>query len=133
MHHSAGHQRQEAVMAPKGPRGPGLVLVSSSPNADAFAARVDALFAWVDSVLKRLGIKQAMTLDDLRKIIFDADDSNIELAIRDALHPPSGQRVAEHFIGMKEGSLKRLLKMRFSENKKEREDELRKASGAQQQ
>ena len=55
-------------MAPKGPRGPGLVLVSSSPNADAFAARVDALFAWVDSVLKRLGIKQAMTLDDLRKI-----------------------------------------------------------------
>jgi predicted P-loop ATPase len=120
-------------MAPKGPRGPGLVLVSSSPNADAYKARINALYAWADGVLEQLGIGQAITLDDLRKIIFDADDSNIELAIRDALHPPSGHRVAEHFIGMKEGGLKRLLKKRFGEKKKECEDKLRKAGGAQQQ
>jgi predicted P-loop ATPase len=129
-------------MAPnKGPTGPGLVLVTSSPSADehtkAETAHKRALFEWADSVLKQIGvtakIKQAMTFDDLRKITFDVDDFDVELAICDALHPSSGQK-AGHFTGMHEGSLKRLLKNRFGEKKKEREFDLRKgtAGGAKQ-
>jgi putative DNA primase/helicase len=57
------------------------------------------------------------------------DDAHVELAIRAALHPTSGQRPA-HFAGMKSGALKRLLKARFAEMKKDREAELRGGRGA---
>jgi predicted P-loop ATPase len=108
------------------------------PDAEAHARaeteRKLKLFAWADGVLQQLGIAskvaQAMCFDDLRKITFDADDVDVELAVRDALHPASGKR-AEHFAGMKAGTLKRLLKMRFAEMKKGREAELlRGRSGA---
>ena len=71
-----------------------------------------------------------IALDDLRRITFDdADASEIDLAIRDALHPASGRRHA-HFAGMNEGMLKRLLKTRFRELKKQREAELRRGQTA---
>jgi predicted P-loop ATPase len=60
----------------------------------------------------------------LRKIVFDADTSAVELAIRDALHPVVGRK-ADYFAGMKEGGLKRILNNRFDELKRERDDELR--------
>jgi predicted P-loop ATPase len=101
------------------------------PDAEAHARaeteRKQKLFAWADGVLQQLGlaakVAQATSFDDLRKITFDADDVNVELAIRAALHPTVG-KPAEHFAGMKAGSLKRLLKMRFAEMKKDREAEL---------
>jgi predicted P-loop ATPase len=110
------------------------------PDAEAHTRteteRKQALFAWADDVLRTLGlagkVAQATTFDDLRKITFDADDVVIELAIRDALHPTGGQRAA-HFAGMKAGALKRLLKARFNDMKKDRETELRGGrSGTQQ-
>ena len=53
----------------------------------------------------------------------------MELAIRDALHPASGKK-ADIFIGMKEGSIKRLLKARFHDLKKDRETQLLRGRGA---
>jgi predicted P-loop ATPase len=46
------------------------------------------------------------------------------IAIREALHPASGQKAA-HFTGLREGGLKQILKMRFTELKKAREATLR--------
>jgi predicted P-loop ATPase len=101
-------------------------------HARAETERKLKLFAWADGVLKQLGladkVAQAASFDDLRKITFDADDVNVELAIREALHPTAG-KPAEHFTGMKAGSLKRLLKMRFAEMKKDRETELKQGRG----
>ena len=42
------------------------------------------------------------------------------MALRDALHPTSGQR-QEHFRGLREGSLKAILRNRFTVWKKDRE------------
>jgi Virulence-associated protein E len=108
------------------------------PEPDA-KARADAetelkkrLFAWADGVLQRLGltakVAQARSFDDLRKITLDVDDVDVELAIHNALHPAGGQR-AEHFVGLKAGALKRLLKLRFTETKKDREAELLRGRG----
>jgi predicted P-loop ATPase len=102
------------------------------PDADAHARseteRKRMLYSWADGVLRALGLAdkmaQANSSDDLRKITFDIDDVAVELAIRDALHPAGGQRAA-HFIGMKSGALKRLLKARFNDMKKDRETKLR--------
>jgi hypothetical protein len=85
------------------------------------------LFAWADAALQELGltakVAQAQSIDDLRKITLGVNDVEVEFAIQDALHPAAGQR-AEHFIGIKAGALKRLLKMRFDELKKDREGAL---------
>jgi predicted P-loop ATPase len=106
---------------------------SPPPDADEHARaeteRKRKLFEWADRSLTDLGladrVKQANTLDELRKITFDhADASEVDLAIRDALHPASGRK-ADHFAGTNEGILKRLLKARFGELKKQREAELR--------
>ncbi len=103
------------------------------PNSDAEAhahaetKRKRELFAWADRVLQELGlterVAQAPSLDELRKISFDAEATEVALAIRDALHPASGPR-ADCFIGIREGGLRRLLKCRFDELKKQREPEL---------
>ena len=100
---------------------------SAEAHAQAETERKRKLFSWADAVLQQLGlaakVAQAQSIDDLRKITFDIDDVEVEFAIRDALHPAAGPR-AEHFIGMKAGTLKRLLKTRFGELKKNREAEL---------
>ena len=109
-----------------------------SPDADEHARaeteRKRRLFEWADRVLTDLGldakVMNANTLDDLRRITFnDADASEIDLAIRDALHPATGRK-HDSFVGMNEGALKRLLKTRFNELKKEREAELRRGHTA---
>jgi hypothetical protein len=81
-----------------------------------------------DDVLAELGlvdrVKQATTTDELRRIIFDPNTSEVELAIRDALHPESGTKAA-HFAFLDNKALKRVLKTRFNELKKQRAAELR--------
>ena len=101
------------------------------PDAEAHACaeteRKRKLFAWADVLLQQLGlaakVAQARSVDALRRITLDIDDVEVELAIRDALHPAVGQR-AKHFTGMTAGALRRLLKARFGELKKNREAEL---------
>jgi predicted P-loop ATPase len=96
-------------------------------HAQAETERKRRLFAWADALLQHLGltakVAQAQSIDELRKIALDIEDVEIEIAIRDALHPVVGAR-AEHFTGMRAGMLKRLLKARFSDMKKNREAEL---------
>ena len=103
-------------------------------HARAETERKRRLFEWADRVLADIGlaakVQQANSLDELRRITFDdADTSEVDLAIRDALHPASGRR-HEHFRGMNEAMLKRLLKMRFGELKKQRGGELRRGQTA---
>jgi Virulence-associated protein E-like domain len=93
-------------------------------HARADSERAEQLFAWADAVLKQVGLTKAVaaarTIEELRRVIFNTDSAEIILAIRDALHPASGQRQA-HFRGLREGSLKLILKNRFSQLKKNRE------------
>ena len=95
--------------------------------ANAETERKNRLFEWADHLLRRLDlakrIADANSFDELREITFDADAVDVELAIGDSLHPAGGRK-ADHFVGIKEGTLKRLLKKRFNELKKEREAEL---------
>ena len=109
-----------------------------TPDADEYARaeteRKQQLFEWADRALADIGlaakVRNANTPDILRRITFDdADASEIDLAIRDALHPATGRR-HEHFRGMNEAALKRLLKTRFRELKKQRESELRRGQTA---
>jgi putative DNA primase/helicase len=114
-----------------------LSLVPVTPlgaedHARAETARNRALFAWADALLAKLGLTQAIaaasTIDELRNVILDADRAEVELAIRDALHPASGRKAA-HFNNLREGGLKRILRMRFAEAKKDREAILSRNAG----
>src|SRR5947208_3183232 len=97
-------------------------------HARANTERAQRLFAWADAVLADCGltktIAQAKTLEELRKVKLNENDPTMVLAIRDALHPASGQREA-HFVGLREGGLKQIIKNRFHEMKKARETQLR--------
>jgi len=97
-------------------------------HARADTERNQRLFDWADAVLKQLGLHKAVadakSIETLRGVTFNADSAEIAMAIRDALHPASGKR-AEYFRGLREGSLKQILKNRFTELKKAREAELR--------
>jgi putative DNA primase/helicase len=107
-------------------------VTTPPPDADEHARRETErkrkLFAWADAVLRQLGYEQRMllsaTIEELRKITFDENAVEVMLAIRDALHPVDGQK-AEHFAGVREGALKKIFKLRFTEMKKGREAELR--------
>ena len=105
-------------------------------HARAETDRKRRLFAWADLVLQQLGfadrVEQADSVDELRKVTFDADTIEVALAIREALHPANGPK-DDCFAGLKDGGLKRLLKKRFEEMKKQREQELRNgATGSRQ-
>ena len=109
-----------------------LPVSAPPPNADAHARadteRNQQLFDWAEGVLKALGLDKAIaaarSIEELRRLTLDVDSAEIALAIRDALHPASGQR-QEHFRGLKEGGLKLILKNRFADLKKVRETTLR--------
>jgi hypothetical protein len=112
------------------------ILTLPVPLADADEANTDdvnsernqRLFDWAFAVLKRLGIEQAInratSIDELRRVILDVDSTGITLAIRDALHPASGNR-KPHFRGLREGSLKHILRNRFDDLRKDRKRALR--------
>jgi hypothetical protein len=109
------------------------------PGAEQYAKeeteRKSRLFAWADRKLLELGyvdrIKQASTLEQLRKVVFDPDAADVALVIREALHPTSGVK-ADFLEGLRAGTLKRILKNRFDEMKDEREAELQRPGGGKQ-
>ena len=109
-----------------------LPISAPPPNADAHARadteRNQQLFNWAEGVLKALGLDKAIaaarSIEELRRLTLDVDSAEIALALRDALHPASGQR-QEHFRGLREGSLKAILRNRFTVWKKDREATLR--------
>ena len=111
-------------------------LVPSSLSAEDHARdetrRNNLLFAWADTLLAQLGVAQAIasanTPEELRKIVFDVDRAEAELAIREALHPVGGKKAA-HFAHLKEGGLKRVLRMRFADAKKDRAAALGRGTG----
>jgi predicted P-loop ATPase len=97
--------------------------------------RTRRLFDWATTVLRDLGlaraVAQATSLEELRGITLNLDDAEVSLAIRDALHPATGDR-QEHFRGLREGALKQILKNRLADLKKDREKVLRRHAGAKQ-
>jgi hypothetical protein len=111
----------------------------SPPSAEDHARdetrRNTDLFKWADALLAQLGLTQAIaaagTPEELRKIVFDADRAEVELAIREALHPVSGKKAA-HFAHLKERGLKRILRMRFADTKKDRAAALGRGAGGTQ-
>jgi predicted P-loop ATPase len=107
---------------------PTPVTLDADAHARADSERAKGLFAWADAVLKQIGLTKAVatarSIEELRRVTFNAESAEVILAIRDALHPASGQR-AKHFIGLREGGLKQILKNRFAELKKSREGTLR--------
>ena len=126
--HDQGHPHRGAVVLDPIK----LPIPTPPPNADAHA-RADTernrrLFDWAEAVLKALGLDKAVaaarSIEDLRRIALDVNSAEIALALRDALHPTSGQR-QEHFRGLREGSLKAILRNRFTVWKKDREATLR--------
>ena len=107
--------------------------VGADAHAQAETERKRQLFAWANRVLEEeLGladrIARATDLNELRKIVFDP--AAADLAIREALHPASGKK-ADCFDGLNKGALRHILKNRFSEMKKDREDQLRHSGGRQ--
>jgi predicted P-loop ATPase len=119
----------------------GNLIAFPPPDAEELASaeteRKRRLFQWADVVLKALGfadrVAHAGSLDDLRKIVFDVEAAEVTLAIREALHPASGERVDDCFTGLRQGGLKQILKKRFAEAKTQREQELRnRRAGGQQ-
>jgi predicted P-loop ATPase len=103
----------------------------SAPGAEEHARaeteRKWRLFAWADQVLHELGlperVAQASSKEELRKVTFDPNAVEVELAIRDALHPANGSK-DDCFVGINAGGLKRILRKRFEELKQERETAL---------
>src|SRR5262245_16781515 len=119
---------------------PSNVIPLPPPGAEehsrAETERKARLFAWGDRVLQEGGhadrVARASNLNELRKISFDADAADVALAIRDALNPVSGAK-SDIFTGLREGQLKRILRSRFDDAKKQREAELLCGRGGRQQ
>jgi hypothetical protein len=98
-------------------------MPDTNDHARAETERKRQLFAWADGVVAEIGLAARVAqadLAELKRISLDLDSAEIDLAIRDALHPASGAR-AEHFTGLREGALKRILESRLNELKRDRE------------
>jgi hypothetical protein len=98
---------------------------SADEHTRAETERKRCLFDWCDAMLRNLCLDEAVaaagSLEELHNITLDVDGADVILAIRAALHPAGGHRPQEHFHGLKEGSLKQILKARFAELKRLRE------------
>jgi len=109
-----------------------LVPFPGAANADE-TARKTRLYEWADNLLMRLGVasrvKQAMSVEELHKVTFDPDAIDVLLAIREALQPASGRR-AGIFDGLGKDALKRILKARFNDLKRDRAQQLLRGHGA---
>jgi hypothetical protein len=110
-------------------------LLGADEHSHANAERTRRLFEWATMVLTKFGhakaVAQATSIAELRDLVFDANDAVIALAVRDALYPATGER-GDHFRGLREGSLKRILRNRFDDMKWDREKVLRSRAGAGQ-
>ena len=102
--------------------------VTAEQHARAETARKQELFEWGDGVLVKLGyttrINFAGTVQELNQIIFNPNSVEVTLAIRDALHPATGEPRPTFLVGMNGASLKRLLATRFEELIKNRREAL---------
>jgi predicted P-loop ATPase len=111
------------------------ISLDDDDRAQGNAQRTRSLFEWAATVLKDLGlvgaVTEATTIEELRNITLNVEDAEVSLAIRDALHPATGDR-QEHFRGLREGALKQILKNRLADLKKDREKVLRRHPGAKQ-
>jgi hypothetical protein len=87
-----------------------------------------ALFQWAERVLEHAGLlkmlRDAMTLEELDAIKFDAGNSAVILAIVAALHPGKGKTRARHFENMSDKFLNAILKNRFDDRKKDEKKKL---------
>jgi hypothetical protein len=76
-------------------------------HAKAETERKRHLFDWADRVLQDLGLAErvarAINPHELHKIVFDPKAADVELAIREALHPASRAR-ADCFAGLREAT-----------------------------
>jgi predicted P-loop ATPase len=113
---------------------PAPLSKTAEDHARADTERSRQLFAWALVVLKQLGVDRAVagagTAEAVHKITLDMENDEVILAIRDALYPANGRR-EEHFRGLKEASLKQILRNRFAELKKQRLAKLRQRRGRQ--
>jgi predicted P-loop ATPase len=111
---------------------PVLTSTDADERGRADNDRTRRLFDWALDVLKSLGLDKAVTratsIAELRAITLDLECAEITLAIRDALYPATGCRLG-YLQGLREGSLKRILKNRFSELKNSREAKLQRRPG----
>jgi predicted P-loop ATPase len=102
--------------------------VPDADHAGADARRKAELLDWALAVLKRLGLEKAVN-DAQSPLEVDAiavpNDAKVDLAIRDALYPASGKR-AEHFVGLKEPALRRVLANRLNDLKDDRKKKIEK-------
>jgi hypothetical protein len=111
------------------------VPVPDADHAGADARRKAELLDWALAVLGELGLEKAVN-DAQSPLEVDAiavpNDAKVDLAIRDALYPAGGKR-AEHFVGLKESALRRVLANRLRDlkdnRKKKIEEKLRARSG----
>jgi predicted P-loop ATPase len=106
--------------------------ISADAHAQAETERKQKLFNWADAVLRQLGfaarVARARNIGEVRKIVLDPEDLDVAVAINEALNPTIGSRAA-HFTGMRVETLRRLLKARLADMKKNREAELLGRSG----
>ncbi len=109
---------------------------SGDEHASEETRRKRDLFAWAEQVLADLGymrrLVEATSVKEIRSIKFDENGPDIELAIRDALHPVKGEPQA-CFTGIRAGGLKKILRNRWEEAKKDAERDLsqrRRSSGS---
>lgn len=111
-----------------------ISIRQSRASPDTEAQRQHELFDWCDGVLNGLGLTRltarSQSVEELRKLLFNGNAADMALKIRTALHPASSSKAA-CFVGLREGALKRILKSRFNELKKEREAELRRRDRGQ--
>jgi hypothetical protein len=111
---------------------PALASTGTDERARANTERNRRLFDWALEVLKQLGLDQAVaqakSIGELAGVTLDLESAAIVLAIRDALHPASGRR-QPHFEGLRAGGLKQIIKNRFTDLKKDREEILRRRAG----
>jgi hypothetical protein len=109
---------------------------SAEERANTNAERQRRLFEWAIKALAELGLAQAMAgaawLTELCNVVFDVDDPAVALAVRDALHPATG-KCQDHFRHLREGALKRILRNRFDNMKRDREKVLRKHAGGRRE
>jgi predicted P-loop ATPase len=107
---------------------------SAEEHARAETERRRQLDTWADRILQELGLAarlaRATSIQELHRITFDPEAPEVALAIREALFPATGER-ADYFAHLTKGALKRILKNRFNDMKKDREQELRRGSGRQ--
>ena len=112
-----------------------LLTPPDSNPAAADARRRERLFSWIAKLLENLGlaarVRRAKSIAALRGVTIDVESAEIQLAVYDAMHPATGER-EDYFRNLRGETLKRVIRKRFLDLKKDREETLRKEAGGVQ-